>query len=194
LENSPEETRKKILQATIGLMKIKGFKGVTTRAIAREAGVNETTLFRHFGSKKGIVEALVERHSYVPMFQQILGNVVWNLETDLMALSEAYQQFMQQNGDMVIIGLREAGAFPELDEKAASIPKDFKEILVQYFLKMIEKGLMRETDIEAQAMTFIWVNLGFFISRSVYGERITKIDTPSFLSHSVRTFARGLAP
>jgi AcrR family transcriptional regulator len=38
-----------------------GLDGATTRAIAREAGVNEVTLFRHFGTKERLIEAVVGR-------------------------------------------------------------------------------------------------------------------------------------
>ncbi len=38
-----------------------GLDGATTRAIAREAGVNEVTLFRHFGTKEHLIEAVVGR-------------------------------------------------------------------------------------------------------------------------------------
>ncbi|WP_284641925.1 TetR/AcrR family transcriptional regulator [Paenibacillus silviterrae] len=189
-----EETRDRILQATASLMRKKGFKAVTTRAIAEEAGVNETTLFRHFGSKKGIVSALVDKYSYVPVFRQILGRAQLELEKDLLAVAEAYQQFMRDHGDMVMIALREAGAFEELDAKAALVPKEFRDSLMEYFATMEQKGLLRKTDIESQAMTFIWMNLGFYVSKSVYGDRVTKLDAQSFLHHSVITFARGLAP
>ena len=36
-----------------------GLEGATTRAISREAGVNEVTLFRHFGTKEHLIEAVV---------------------------------------------------------------------------------------------------------------------------------------
>jgi AcrR family transcriptional regulator len=36
-----------------------GLDGATTRAISREAGVNEVTLFRQFGSKEHLIEAVV---------------------------------------------------------------------------------------------------------------------------------------
>ncbi len=36
-----------------------GLDGATTKAISREAGVNEVTLFRHFGTKEHLIEAVV---------------------------------------------------------------------------------------------------------------------------------------
>ncbi|GIP37023.1 TetR family transcriptional regulator [Paenibacillus sp. J31TS4] len=192
MEQTPEETRERILQATGLLMRRHGFKAVTTKAIAKEAGVNESTLFRHFGSKKGIVEALVQRYSYMPLFRGLLDRLEGDLERDLAQMANAYQSFMRQNGDMVILALRDAGAFEELDERAASVPKEFKDCLIDYFASMRERGLLGDTDLEAQAMGFIWLNLGFFLSRSLFGDRITTVDQERFLQHSVAAFARGL--
>ncbi|MEH7511076.1 TetR/AcrR family transcriptional regulator, partial [Priestia megaterium] len=48
-----DETKKKITKATIELLKEKGYKGTTTREIAEQDGVNELTVFRHFGNKEG---------------------------------------------------------------------------------------------------------------------------------------------
>ncbi|MGE5799532.1 MAG: helix-turn-helix domain-containing protein, partial [Syntrophaceae bacterium] len=45
---SSEQTREKILDASLRLFSDKGFLGATTRGIARRAGVAEVTLFRHF--------------------------------------------------------------------------------------------------------------------------------------------------
>ena len=46
-----DETKIKILEATLNLMVKYGYKGATTRKIAEVAGVNEVTIFRHFKNK-----------------------------------------------------------------------------------------------------------------------------------------------
>ena len=59
----PRSTRDRILDSARTLFFEHGFKGATTRAIAQEAEVNETTLFRNFGSKDKLLRALVERET-----------------------------------------------------------------------------------------------------------------------------------
>lgn len=54
-----DETRDRILAAAATLIAERGYVATTTRAIATAAGVNEVTLFRRFGSKAGVVRALV---------------------------------------------------------------------------------------------------------------------------------------
>jgi AcrR family transcriptional regulator len=53
------DTRERILEAAVQVFAEHGTRGATTRRIAAQAGVNEVTLFRHFGSKDELLrEAL----------------------------------------------------------------------------------------------------------------------------------------
>jgi len=54
-------TRERILLAAIERFAANGFKGTTTRQIAREAGVNEALIFRHFPDKRALYAAIIER-------------------------------------------------------------------------------------------------------------------------------------
>lgn len=191
------DTREKILQSTIKLIREKGFKTATTRAIAKNAGVNEVTIFRHFGNKKGIIEAIINKFSYVPeLSKAIKENVVWDLEQDLYMLARLYHQIMRRNGDLIIImiSLKEAGVFPELDQEIANLPQQLKKSLYDYFAAMKEQGKLIETNIEAQVMAFIFMNFGFFFTRIRFGTRITDLTENEFLENSIRAFARGLKP
>jgi AcrR family transcriptional regulator len=51
--------RQLLLSAAARVFARDGLDGATTRAISREAGVNEVTLFRHFGTKEHLIEAVV---------------------------------------------------------------------------------------------------------------------------------------
>ncbi len=53
------DTREKLLDVAIRIFAEAGYHGTTTRRVAQEAGVNEVTLFRQFGSKEVLIrEAL----------------------------------------------------------------------------------------------------------------------------------------
>ena len=56
-------TRDRILDSALFLFSEQGFKGATTKAIAAQAGVNESTLFRNFSSKENLFRTLVERET-----------------------------------------------------------------------------------------------------------------------------------
>jgi AcrR family transcriptional regulator len=53
--------RDQLLDAAARLYAEAGYRGATTRRIATEAGVNEITLFRHFGSKDVLIREAITR-------------------------------------------------------------------------------------------------------------------------------------
>ena len=66
-------TRDRILDVTAALMRSAGLTGVTTREIARAAGLTEAALYRHFKSKEDLLTcALAER---LPVFIEILKDL-----------------------------------------------------------------------------------------------------------------------
>ena len=54
-------TNERLLDAAAWIFARDGLSGATTKEIARAAGVNEVTLFRHFQSKGNLVSAVAER-------------------------------------------------------------------------------------------------------------------------------------
>ncbi|MFI5311236.1 MAG: TetR/AcrR family transcriptional regulator, partial [Gemmatimonadales bacterium] len=62
----PAPTREQILDAAARLYGEHGFRGTTTRRIAQEAGVNEVTLFRLFGSKTALLLEAMRTHGASP--------------------------------------------------------------------------------------------------------------------------------
>jgi len=58
---SVDLTRQRILEAARQVFSRDGFQGATTREIAREAGVNEVTIFRHFHTREELLHATLKQ-------------------------------------------------------------------------------------------------------------------------------------
>lgn len=83
-------TKDRIIEATVELVNEKGYKGATTKEIAERAGVNEVTLFRHFGNKKGIVEAVIQKYGSIDLLENtfVFGKLkVHNLAANLYTIT-----------------------------------------------------------------------------------------------------------
>jgi AcrR family transcriptional regulator len=61
ISSSADQTRQRLLGAAVETLNRDGIQGATTREIARRAGVNEVTLFRHFKSKEQLLRAVLQR-------------------------------------------------------------------------------------------------------------------------------------
>lgn len=57
---SGDERRSQILQVAIKLFSQNGFRGTTTKEIARAAGVSEAMVFRHFATKDELYHAILD--------------------------------------------------------------------------------------------------------------------------------------
>lgn len=58
-------SRERLIEAAARVYAACGFRGATTRRIAEEAGVNEVTIFRLFGSKASLIDEAM-RHAGMP--------------------------------------------------------------------------------------------------------------------------------
>jgi AcrR family transcriptional regulator len=101
MHSSAQSTRERLLEAAGRVFARDGLDGATTREIAREAGVNEVTLFRHFGSKDRLLRAVVERNfgtAATPPPAFTPGNT---LRADLQAHAQVYEQRLEENMPLI---------------------------------------------------------------------------------------------
>ncbi|MFK8185484.1 MAG: TetR family transcriptional regulator [Phormidesmis sp.] len=92
-------SREKIVVAALELFSKQGTTATTTKEIAEKAGVNEVTLFRQFGSKQGLLLAVIQEASILDNMQAALAQIA-NSEKPVRAYGD--------------LGLTLLGAVPEL--------------------------------------------------------------------------------
>ncbi len=95
----PDETKAKIVEATHALMSDGGAASLTTAAIAKAAGVSEGIIFHHFGSKKGLLQAVatdIGRGVAMAMFQGMAPGQ----RPDVHRMIRAVFEFVQKRGKM----------------------------------------------------------------------------------------------
>jgi AcrR family transcriptional regulator len=94
----PKPAKERLLAAATRVFARDGLDGATTRAIAQEAGVNEVTLFRVFGSKKKLLAEVVacsfNEHSNN---ETVDVPTTDNLRNDLTGFVKIYQTKMIEN-------------------------------------------------------------------------------------------------
>ena len=73
--NKRRSSREKIVEAALELFAKQGTHATTTKEIAEKAGVNEVTLFRQFGSKHGLLLAVIEEAPILKNMQASLAQI-----------------------------------------------------------------------------------------------------------------------
>lgn len=186
-------TRDKILEATAELVNEKGYKGATTKEIATRAGVNEVTLFRHFGNKKGIVEAVIKRYEFVDLLEVIFKEkVVWEVEKDLKTFVREYQKLLEEKKSIILLSIKEAGEFPELDAMLKHIPQKYVEILEGYLRKMMENKKIKKQDPYIVATNFVFINFGYFLMKTRVKCDGEKFSLDNFVEKNIDYFIQSL--
>lgn len=94
-------TEDKILNASILLFSQKGYSAVTTKEIAKEAGVSEMTLFRHFESKHNLFEKAFEKFVFSPRFKALFEGLEGDLEGDLNKICAFYHNILYKNQNII---------------------------------------------------------------------------------------------
>jgi len=140
VNRSPGETRLRLLAATRSLLAAKGRRGTTTREIADQAGVNEATLFRHFGSKDALVDACVEYYCRTVELEELLASLDGDLDRDLQRIAAALMQRMESVRDLIVMSLAEEDGDGSVGEAAWRAPTAIKKIVADYMAKRIAAG------------------------------------------------------
>lgn len=190
---SEKSTKERMIEAAIELVNERGYQGATTKRIAERAGVNEVTLFRHFGNKKGLVKAAIDSFA-IPesLFQHMDAQLTWNLEHDLPFFVRQYHEVIKQKEQVILISLREAGIFPELDALIAHIPTMYKEKITEYFQQMIQRKNIRDNDPEVLATSFIYMNFGYYFLKNRIDAKKGPIDVDTFIERNISLFIRSI--
>ena len=161
-------TRQRLLEGAARVFARDGIAGSTTREIAREAGVNEVTLFRHFQSKDGLIAAVISENfgTAAIQAQQIPPATNSDLRADLANHALRYNDLLKENLPLIrtMIGeihhhadherqvfkaifrpLRESllARLQSASKTGHLIPSADPEILADLFLGMIFTGVLR---------------------------------------------------
>ena len=188
-----EETRDKILRAFLALAAERGMAVITTRDIAAAAGVNEVTLFRHFGDKASLARAAVRRFhpaaaldAYDPAIDTATPQAA--LAGLLRALGELQSQ-LAANPGLLQFGLGEAARYPELLDDLQEIPAAARRMLARAFCQAAGQ-LRAEVSIDAEVIGFLGMLLMLAAWRSRHWADLTDQQVTGLLTARLRPLLR----
>lgn len=188
-----DETSQKIIDATMSLIRDKGYVATTTKDIARTAGVNECTLFRKFKNKKDIVvNGMAQEKWRANVTPEVFQNVTWDLEADLQIFMKAYMDRITPDFVNLSIGLRAPQLYDDTASLIMQIPQTFLSSLIDYFEKMAEKGKLPDLDFECLAMTIFSSTFGYTFLRASFNDKLTPIEQDEYIKRSVELFCKGI--
>jgi len=162
-------TKQRLLDATLKLISEKGYLGSTTREIAQEAGVTELTLFRHFGTKEKLFEALLRTHTFLPRLKELLPELDGLSYGDsLRLIATRFLLSLKERKSLVKIMYSEVTTYPEKIKKLYNkFADDLRLTLASYFRGLQKKGLLRTVSPEMAAQLFLGMLFSYFRSEEI---------------------------
>ena len=191
----PGETRQKILEATEHLVQMKGLARVTTKEIARQTGLSEGALYRHFEHKEEVFFAILAKH--LPTFLDTLqaytagtGTLSENLEAIALAAMRYYRQLLPISAAL-FADTDLLGKYRELLQQIQGGPDVFFELVAAYIREEQQLGRIAP---DVPALTLAILLLGpcfqYEFVRQFTGDQLFQQTDDMF----VKMLVQGLAP
>jgi AcrR family transcriptional regulator len=184
-----EDTRTRILAAARTLFERNGTRGTTTREVAEIAGVNEATLFRHFGSKRALLDAMREAACGGEGFRAFLASLPnGDVAADLRAIARFTVDQMTARRAMMCISLAEDATATD-DAPEWRGPTGVLNELADFLAVKVSDGVLAG-DPMLMARCFLGTLFSYVVGRKLWAGAAQDAST---LDRVVEVFLNGVA-
>jgi AcrR family transcriptional regulator len=136
------DARELLLEAALKVYAEHGTRGATTRRIAHAAGVNEVTLFRHFGSKEALLrDALAASPRALAFVETGLPERPVDPEAELTEFCQQHHHVLHEARSIIRKTMGEFEEHPEVSRTACRLPVQIAETLQGYLGRLRAAGL-----------------------------------------------------
>jgi AcrR family transcriptional regulator len=188
--------RQRLLDAAAHVFARDGLNGATTRAIAREAGVNEVTLFRLFQSKENLLAAVVGRtfDENTADSKPALAPETGDLRKDLANYARLYDSMLTQNLLLIrtLVGEIHRHRYQERKKVADGIFRPLRMELIARLKQAQERGKLRSDVSPVMAIDLLGGMIFTGVLRRSSPCKPMEYSGNDYLQACVETLARGI--
>lgn len=185
-------TRERLLEAARGEFSERGIEAATTRGIARRAGCNEVTLFRHFESKQKLLAAVVSCTS--ADFENLCcceQGFSGDLQQDLLRFAHVYTESFERCEGMARAMIAASHRRPTLaKELIGDVIDPFHERIAATLEEAKRRGMVR-ADLHCRAFAEILTAalMGGVLRRNSH---LSSVDRATWIGETVRSLLTGI--
>ena len=192
-ESPTDDTSQRILQAAAKVFAEDGYARATTRALAAAAGVNEVTLFRHFGNKENLFAAVIEQFAGPAVTTALEAQLTGEPARDLRAVGIHLLDLLLDRGEALRLMLCEAAHFPEVQQVMVQNPRQIRRMLAAYIARQAEEGRFRSLHPEVAAQAFSGMLFAYAIARGLLEDSIQPdVTNEELVDQFVEIFMNGM--
>ena len=146
-----------ILETAERLFEANGFHATGVDRLAAESGITKRTLYKHFGSKKGLIEAVLHRHHSRLMnrIRTHTAKIETSGEDRLLACFDLYQNWFTQQCFFGCLFIKTLNEFQLCSERLFAIATQAKSELRDYLVKLSAEAGARNANLLADQLQLI---------------------------------------
>ncbi|HBL09905.1 MAG TPA: TetR family transcriptional regulator [Cyanobacteria bacterium UBA11162] len=196
MSRTSSETRARLIRAALELFSAQGVTETTTKQIAELAQVNEVTLFRQFGSKQGLLLAVIEDSGIFSRLGKLLRSQVnhtTNVEQALKNYGRDRLQTLEQIPELLRSVVGEAGKYTVENRQALGrgVTQANRDV-AHYLATVIERDrLVMRLPAEKLASLLNGMLFGYLVIELTSEFQELWEDREDFLDHLVQLFLYG---
>lgn len=194
---SKADRRRAIVETAAALFAERGFRGVTTKEIARRVGVTEPVLYEHFKTKRELYSAIID------------GTSNENFERALAVLHDSAsndppRQFFLKLASLIVENTSRQTSYIRLILFSALEKHELSELcferharviyslVIEYLKRQMEAGVVRKTNPALAARVFIGTVHHYCIFELTFGFKIVRASKKRAIETMVDIFLNGI--
>jgi TetR/AcrR family acrAB operon transcriptional repressor len=191
-----ELSRERLIEAATRLFAERGYRDASVQAIGEAAGISRGSIFWHFGSKEGLLWAVVQRaftrweaETLVPEVGDARG------EEAIGRALRAHRRFLADEGGtlrlLFVLMLEALGPRPELAGEFARLHRDLRVLATPWLEEAVADGDFRDDVDPESIVTLIIATLGGIVYQYLLDAQ--GVDLDRCYADLERVLERGLA-
>ncbi|MBM3334946.1 helix-turn-helix transcriptional regulator [Candidatus Sumerlaeota bacterium] len=148
-----------------------GFRGSTTRRLARAGGITEVTLFRYFPTKEKLFGAVLDKYSVLPVLRAevLRSRSGGSPEATVRHIGRKFLAILHERQDIIRLMLSEAAT----NRRQAAMlfrqgPGRFIQEMTKLLSAMKRRREIRSIDLALAARAFLGIFFSFTIIREIF--------------------------
>jgi TetR/AcrR family transcriptional regulator, cholesterol catabolism regulator len=180
-----QQRRIQLIDTALSLFAERGWAAVSIPDLAQAAGVSQGLLYHYFRDKEELLQAVLERHSFLPQLRQLLLTEPIERKGGEMLLELAFRfaDLLEQKRHIVRIFMQEGATHPEIMTIWRSVVEQSVAVLSDYIRACIVAGDFREHNASITARSLLY---------TIFMLHLTNVASQEFLPDYIHLLLSGL--
>ncbi len=185
-----EKRKLLLLDTALSMFAESGFANTSVKDIAGMAGISSGLMYHYFASKEKLLEAAVEKHSFLPHLRGILKETEEPCHEVLKKIAVRFSDLLKQEKNSFKVLLQEAHSNSEVKKVWDSLSSEGYLILQQFLSSRIAAGELKPHNTEVTARCLFSIIFMFNFTKDIF--KSSSLSDNQFIEESIDSILNGI--